>query len=64
MQLNEIEFPSYLTFIVSDAFKFEIIENHGYSDLFDFFIGNKNQAEASFDWTGSNSTIQGGCFCL
>ena len=60
--LKNIEFPCYISIIVSDAFDLTYLKSHFYSTPFHYFFGHKRNNGVYlpwYDWSGNNSTVKG-----
>ena len=61
-RLKNIEFPCYVSIIVSDAFNLTHLRSHFYATPFTYFLGGKQNHGrwfAWYDWSGNNSTVKG-----
>ena len=61
-RLKNIEFPCYVSIIVSDAFDLTYLRSHFYTTPFTYLMGGKyNNGDwyAWYDWTGNKSTVKG-----
>ena len=61
-RLKNIEFPCYVSIIVSDAFNLTYLRSHFYSTPFTFLMGgkyNNGNWYDWYDWSGNNSTVKG-----
>ena len=61
-KLKNIEFPCFVSIIVSDAFDLKYLRSHFYTTPFTYFMGgkyNNGNWYAWYDWSGNNSTVRG-----
>ena len=61
-RLKNVEFPCYVSIIVSDAFNLTSLRSHFYLTPFAYLMGNKRNNGVWmpwYDWSGNNSTVKG-----
>ena len=65
VSIDKHEFPVLLSIFVRNSFNMDKLKSHGYSSIFELFIGATNGYDnfgKSFDWSGNNSNIWGKYF--
>ena len=60
-KLQDGNFPVYFSIILTNGFKLENLNIHGYYDIYTFFSGRPDKIMESydFDWSGNKSNING-----
>ena len=61
-RLKNVEFPCYVSIIVSDAFNLTTLRSHFYLTPFAYLMGRKKNNSDNllwYDWSGNNSTVKG-----